>query len=131
MCGRAKPNSTIPEGEGHGVKAPLYFAEEGAGRLHLQAVLFAGVPLVDGGPLAGVPCLGGARRRRAEVNARRGETSDPDPDSPWLSYLAFSGTDQHVHRVNLVHFEFRRLVVLSVEGHATSANHTGPVSDTY
>lgn len=43
-----------PKSKGHGIEASLHFTEEDAGGFHLQAVLFTGVPLVNGGPQASV-----------------------------------------------------------------------------
>lgn len=57
----AKPINTtyneVPQSEWHGVKSSLHLTKEHPGSLHLQAILLAGVSLVNGGSLARVSSL--------------------------------------------------------------------------
>lgn len=47
----------LPQGERHCVEAPFHLAEEGAGRLHFQAVLPVRVSFVNCDPLTRILCL--------------------------------------------------------------------------
>lgn len=60
------PLTFRPQSERHGVKALFHLAKEDAGGFHLQAILFPGVPLVNGGPQAAVSSLKGRMKMQDE-----------------------------------------------------------------
>lgn len=104
----------LPESEGHGIEASLNLAEESARGLHLQAILFTGVPLINGGPQTSISGL--KVDQRVLISYSRiilfGPLQVINKQSREDTDLPFSGANQDVHSVNFMYLKLGLLVVL-------------------